>query len=199
MRKKRKSSLFNTIAPIYALYYRYQREHYSEILSKVEGHLKLSSYETILDVGCGIGALAAAFKDRGLQVTGVDPVEKMLAQARKRPENAGIEFLQASALERLPFEDKHFDLSIASYVAHGLPKPERLRMYAEMSRVTRSRVIIYDYNQTRSWFTSLVEWIEHGDYFNFIKDPRSELEQCFSSVEVVDVDVRAAWYICTPF
>lgn len=71
-------------------------------------------------------------------------------------------------------------------------------MYAEMSRVTKSKVIIYDYNQNRSLATSFMEWLEGGDYFNFIKDPRSELEQCFSDVEVVDVDVRAAWYICSP-
>jgi hypothetical protein len=90
-------------------------------------------------------------------------------------------------------------------VAHGLPKIERKRMYADMSRVTKSKMIIYDYNQKRSLTTSLVEWFEHGDYFNFIKDPRAELEQCldemkqcFSAVEVLEVSIRAAWYVCTP-
>jgi hypothetical protein len=67
-------------------------------------------------------------------------------QAQKRQENAGIDFFQASVLDQLPFEDKHFDVSITSYVAHGLPKIERKRMYADKRSVTKSKVIIYDYN-----------------------------------------------------
>ncbi|MGB4594827.1 MAG: class I SAM-dependent methyltransferase [Anaerolineaceae bacterium] len=197
MRKKKTSNLFNTIAPVYALYYNYQHRHYKDTLETMWDKFSLSDYNNILDVGCGTGALAAAFKDRGLQVTGIDTADKMLAQARKRPENAGIEFMLASAIERLPFEDNHFDLSIASFVAHGLPKAERQRMYTEMNRVTKSSVIIYDYNKTHSLTTSVVEWLEHGDYFNFIKGPRAELMQCFASVEVLDVDARSVWYICT--
>ena len=198
MQDKPKSNLFNTIAPAYAWYYQYQFQHYKSVLHAVWEKLGLSNYNNILDVGCGTGALAAAFNERRYRVTGIDPAKKMLAQAQKRPENQGIDFLQANAHESLPFEDKRFDLSIASYVAHGLSKSERLRMYVEMSRVTRSKVIIFDYNQTRSWTTSFVEWLEHGDYFNFIKDPKSELENCFSSVSIIDVDVRAAWYVCQP-
>ena len=90
-------------------------------------------------------------------------------------------------------------------MAHSLPKTERKSMYAEMSRVTKSKVMIYDYNQKRSLYTSFVERVEHGDYFNFIKNPRAELEQCldemkrcFSAVEVLEVSIRAAWYVCTP-
>ena len=198
MQNKPKFNLFNTIAPAYAWYYEYQNKHYKSVIDSVWERLRLFSYDNILDVGCGTGALAAAFSERGYQVTGIDPALKMLAQAQKKPKNQGIDFVQANALERLPFEDKHFDLSIASYVAHGLSKPERQRMYAEMSRVTRSKVIIFDYNQTRSWTTSFVEWLEHGDYRNFIKDPKSELENSFSSVAIMDVYVRAAWYVCEP-
>ena len=142
MQNKPKFNLFNTIAPAYAWYYEYQNKHYKSVIDSVWERLRLSSYDNILDVGCGTGALAAAFSERGYQVTGIDPALKMLAQAQKKPKNQGIDFVQANALERLPFEDKHFDLSIASYVAHGLSKPERQRMYAEMSRVTRSKVII---------------------------------------------------------
>lgn len=78
-------------------------------------------------------------------------------------------------------------------------------MYAEMSRVTKSRVVIYDYNQKRALLTSVIEWLERGDYFQFIKDAEnemkncvSEMKECFSEVKVVDVDSKAAWYICTP-
>ncbi len=129
----------------------------------------------------------------------------MLAVARRQPENANILFLQANALEQLPFADQSFNLSIASYVAHGLQKSERIKLYSEMRRVTKSRVIIYDYNQKRSLMTSLVEWLEQGDYFQFIKNPKiemedcvSEMSKCFSEVRVIEVDKRANWNICTP-
>jgi len=129
----------------------------------------------------------------------------MLAIASRQPENQEIRFLQANALERLPFADKSFDLSIASYVAHGMQKSERMKLYAEMNRVTSGSVIIYDYNQNRSLMTSFVEWLEHGDYFRFIKNPKGDMEdcvsemgKCFSEVHVIDVDKRAAWYVCTP-
>ncbi len=129
----------------------------------------------------------------------------MLTIAKRQPENENIMFIQANVLERLPFADHSFDLSIASYVAHGMQKSERIKLYSEMRRVTKSKVIIYDYNQKRSFMTSLVEWLERGDYFQFIKNPKSEMEdcvsemaKCFSEVKVIEVDTRASWYICTP-
>lgn len=77
-------------------------------------------------------------------------------------------------------------------------------MYAEMSRVTKSKVIIYDYNEKGSLLTTIIEWLERGDYFNFIRNAEFEMknciselsECCFSKVKVFNVDVRAAWYIC---
>jgi len=66
-------------------------------------------------------------------------------------------------------------------------------------------VIIYDYNENRSLVTTIIEWLERGDYFHFIKKAESEMKNCilemkacFSEVKVVNMDVRATWYICTP-
>ena len=205
MSKQNNNFLFNAIAPVYGLFYNKQKTRYREVLNSVAAQLDLASYKNILDVGCGTGALCSILNERGLTVTGVDPAENMLAVARRQPENANIQFLQANALEQLPFADQSFDLSIASYVAHGLQKSERIKLYSEMRRVTKSRVIIYDYNQKRSLMTSFVEWLEQGDYFQFIKNPKiemedcvSEMSKCFSEVRVIEVDKRANWYICTP-
>jgi hypothetical protein len=53
--------------------------------------------------------------------------------------------------------------------------------------------------------TTIIEWLERGDYFQFIKEAEHEMKncvfemkECFSEVKVVDVDYKAAWYICTP-
>lgn len=199
------SDLFNFIAPVYGLFYEMQKKHYKTILKRVSKEFDLTCYMSILDVGCGTGALCSVLHDRSYQVTGIDPAKKMLKIAMRQPENKEIQFLQGNVLDGLPFEDKTFDLSIASYVAHGLQKGDRERMYAEMCRVSKMNVIIYDYNQKRGLLTTLVEWFEGGDYFNFIKTAKVEMEECmiemnrcFSDVRVLNVDERAAWYICTP-
>ncbi len=205
MSKKNSNFLFNAIAPVYGLFYNRQKKRYREVIRNMATEFDLASFGSILDVGCGTGSLCSVLSESGLAVTGVDPAQKMLAIARRQPENGSIRFLQANALEGLPFADRSFDLSIASYVAHGMQKNERIKLYSEMRRVTKSKVILYDYNQKRSLLTSLVEWLERGDYFQFIKNPKSEMEncvsemeKCFSEVTVIEVDTRASWYICTP-
>jgi len=205
MGKKNNNLLFNAIAPVYGLFYNRQKKRYIEVLNSVAAQFDLNSYKSILDVGCGTGSLCSVLNERGLSVTGIDPAKNMLSIANRQSENKNILFLQANALEQLPFADKSFDLSIASYVAHGLQKSERVKLYSEMLRVTKSKVIIYDYNLKRSLMTSLVEWLEQGDYFQFIKNPKVEMEncvsemaKCFSEVKVIEVDTRASWYVCTP-
>ncbi len=195
---KKEKEFFKIIAPFYGLFYDIQKRRYNVILDRAQSKLDFSLYKTIIDIGCGTGALCSVLNQRGFVVTGIDQVRKMLNIAIKKQENKKIDFKQASALERLPFEDKSFDISIASYVAHGLKENERKIMYAEMSRITKHFVIIYDYNETRSVFISLVEWFEGGDYFNFIKNTKLEMKENFRDVRVIDVNLRAAWYICEP-
>jgi ubiquinone/menaquinone biosynthesis C-methylase UbiE len=180
------------------LFYNRQKYQFKEILKRGATVLDITAYEKILDVGCGTGALCSVLNENGLSVTGIDPAEKMLKSARKHPENRGINFLKANVLEHLTFEEKSFDISVASYVAHGMRKENRIKMYSEMSRVTKKAVVIYDYNKNRSFMTSLIEWLERGDYFRFIKDAENEMKVCFSNVTVIDVGLRASWYICTP-
>jgi ubiquinone/menaquinone biosynthesis C-methylase UbiE len=193
-----KRGLFDKIAPIYGWFYGYQKWHYRGLLERVQDEVDLSRYKRIIDVGCGTGALCSVLHQRGFVVTGVDPALQMLKIAGNKRENRDIEFIQASALERMPFADKSFDVSIACYVAHGLRNCERKVMYAEMSRVTKHRVIVYDYNDKRSLLTSIIERLEGGDYFNFIKVAKAEMEESFHEVQVLNVGPRGAWYIGVP-
>lgn len=203
---KNSSYLFNSIAPLYGLFYKVQKKRFTEVIEGLEKKLDLSSFETVIDIGCGTGALCSVLNGKGLSVTGIDPAYKMLEIARNKQENKDISFIQADVLVGLPFDDNSFDIAIASYVAHGLEAEERQRMYAEMSRVTKQWVVIYDYNDKRSLLITIIEWLEGGDYFHFIKNAEPEMrdcvlemKSCFSKVEVVNVDASAAWYICKTF
>lgn len=200
MRKSKKSNfLFNFIAPIYGLYYNSQKRRYNEIINNMREIINISDYDSIIDVGCGTGALCSVLNLEDIKVTGVDPAKKMLDIGAKKVENSKINFVIAGTNSKLPFSDKSYDLSIASYVAHGIKPEERKQLYAEMSRVTKHYVIIYDYNENRSFWTTVIEKLEGGDYFRFIKEVRNELKDQFKSVQVVDVDIKAAWYICVPY
>ena len=72
----------------------------------------------VIDVGCGTGRfselLAAHF---GVQVIGIDPSEKMLGQARGKPADGNVVYLQGSA-EGLPLRDGCADLVFMSMVYH---------------------------------------------------------------------------------
>lgn len=203
---KENKGLFNRIAPAYGLFYDIQKKSYSNIITKVRSQFDLLEHKSIIDVGCGTGALSSVLNDLGLNVTGIDPAEKMLNVARNKNGNQNVMFIKANVLEGLAFPNKSFDIAISSYVAHGLKQEQRKIMYKEMSRISKEYVIIHDYNKKRSFFTSFVEWLEGGDYFHFIKNVEPELndclddlKKCFEEVRVVNVGVRANWYICKPF
>ena len=59
--------------------------------------------QTVLDLGCGVGDLAAEFVGRGARVIGVDLNEELLATARGRG-LAGAEFRRADLREPLELE-----------------------------------------------------------------------------------------------
>jgi 2-polyprenyl-3-methyl-5-hydroxy-6-metoxy-1,4-benzoquinol methylase len=86
----------------------------------------------VLDVGCGLGALAAAAAARGAEVTGVDLAPGMLEEARRR--HPQIEFLLADA-EALPFGDGAFDVALGAFLVNHLPHPETAAK--ELARVAR--------------------------------------------------------------
>jgi ubiquinone/menaquinone biosynthesis C-methylase UbiE len=73
----------------------------------------------ILDAGCGSGPIAAALRDRGAIVTGIDSSAKMLELARQRL-GASADLHLADLGSPLPFPDGAFDDVIASLVLHYL-------------------------------------------------------------------------------
>ena len=73
----------------------------------------------ILDAGCGSGPLAAALRDRGALVTGIDASAGMLALARKRlGDDADLRVVDLR--NPLPFPDGAFDDVVSSLALHYL-------------------------------------------------------------------------------
>lgn len=187
--------LFDIISPVYGLFFNYQVKYYSRILDKTKDEIDITQYKKVLDLGCGTGALSYVLQDLGLEVVGADPSLGMLRQATKKLKGTQVELVKINPNERLPFEDNAFDLVISSYVIHGLKPKEREGLYKELCRVSDRKIIFHDYNENRSFVTDIAEFLENGDYFNFIKVAKSEMEKYFRDVKVINVDKKAAWYI----
>lgn len=196
--KKNKLGMFDLIAPVYDLFYKRQKRKFKQYLEDISDEWGLTYCTKIIDLGCGTGALASVLNELGHDVTAVDSSSRMLAMGKKKPENSKIHFLLADAKEPLPFADRSFDLAVTSFVAHGLQPEARQALYKEMKRLAQSLVIIYDYNQRRSFIVNVAEWMEQGDYFNFIKVAETEMKECFSEVKTIDAGNHSTWYICKP-
>lgn len=88
---------------------------------------------TILDVGCGDGAITNHL-DRRYDVTGVDTSPAALEHVTARSKLAS-----ATAL---PFESASFDLVLSSQVLEHLSEQDYRQALAEMSRVARRFVLV---------------------------------------------------------
>jgi ubiquinone/menaquinone biosynthesis C-methylase UbiE len=96
--------------------------------------------QRVLDLGCGTGTLAIEVKRREpeAEVVGLDADPEMLAQARRKAEEAGVELeLTEGFSTELPYEDGSFDLVLSTLFFHHLdPEPKR-QTVREIARVLR--------------------------------------------------------------
>ncbi len=193
--KDKHTKIFNVIAPIYAKFYDYQVDYFQKTIHIAKKELDITRYKTILDIGCGTGALCYVLYKNGLEVTGVDVAKKMVDKSKEKLRDLPITIIQVDPEKEFPFPDKSFDLVISSYVAHGLKPEHRMRLYKEASRLAKEKVIFHDFNQKRSLQVTIIEWLEGGDYFNFIKLAEREMRAYFKQLKVLQVHKQAAWYI----
>ncbi len=98
------------------------REHGPEFLTLwmdlVSSHVKDQHIKTILDLGCGTGRFTEALRARfEAEVIGIDPSEKMLAQARSKLANARIRY-ETGRAESIPLPDNSVELIFISMIFH---------------------------------------------------------------------------------
>lgn len=86
-------------------------------------------HDVLLDVACGTGQVAAAFRGTVARIVGVDVTEAMFAQARPH-----VDELVVAAAEELPFPDAGFDRVVCR---QGIQFMDDRRAVAEMVRVLR--------------------------------------------------------------
>jgi SAM-dependent methyltransferase len=80
-----------------------QTSTYQAALERVE----LRPGQSVLDVGCGVGALLRLVAARGARAFGIDAAEGLIELARERVPDAD---LRVGDMEELPYDDDVFDL-----------------------------------------------------------------------------------------
>jgi ubiquinone/menaquinone biosynthesis C-methylase UbiE len=101
---------------------------------------------SILDVGCGTGALLEFYQRYNCHLYGIDTSPAMLAIAEKR---LGTEAeLHLGSAAEMPYPDHSFDLVTSMLVIHEIDHPIRLAILDEIKRVLKpaGRLLLIDFN-----------------------------------------------------
>lgn len=110
--------------------------------------------DSVLDVGCGDGALLITLGEAGTKAQGVDPDADTVARAAA----AGLDVRQGTA-EALPFEEDSFDMVVSEFSLHHFA--DLPAAMAEMLRVVRRSVLLLD-----CWYDLSVPSQQAADAFD---------------------------------
>ena len=84
-----------------------------------------SPQQDVLDIGCGTGSLSLLLAEAGHRVTGVDLAPRMVEEARRKLEAAGLpgRFLVGDAMAP-PTGSQRFDVVLSRHLIWTVPDPE---------------------------------------------------------------------------
>jgi SAM-dependent methyltransferase len=120
--------------------YYYHPRFWQPVVPAFQQRYSLSSFSSILDVGCGKGFMLHDFQQLipNISVRGVDistyAIEQALPEVRPR--------LQVANAVSLPFADRSFDLVVSINTIHNLERDELAQALREIGRVSRGHSFI---------------------------------------------------------
>ena len=161
--------------------------------------------DSVLDVGCGTGSVTIPAKVRaGLssQVAGIDPAPEMIAKARRKAANRGLDIdFRVGVIEALPFPDASFDVVTSSLMMHHLPDDLQVRGLVEIYRVLKpgGRVLIADFMRPNitllsKFFTALA--MHHGLKFGIEKLPKLLENSQFKQISMLKERFLVIGFVC---
>ncbi|MGI6157878.1 MAG: class I SAM-dependent methyltransferase [Saccharofermentanales bacterium] len=117
-----------------------------DVVEGIAERVELHANQTVLDVGCGSGALTIAVAKRHPEVTVIgvdrwgkeyDSFSQALCEANARAEGVhNVSFMPGDA-KALPFPDATFDAVVSNYVYHNIPARDRRALLRETLRVLK--------------------------------------------------------------
>lgn len=117
--------------------------------------LRMAGARSVLDIGCGGGALVARLSAEGFVAAGVDPHAPAVEAARNKTPAAQF---AVSGAQSLPFEAESFEAAVFLNSLHHVPVDEMGKALDETRRVTREDGAIL-----------IVEPLAEGSYFETMR------------------------------
>jgi predicted TPR repeat methyltransferase len=118
---------------------------YNECVALVLEHAEVSSEDTVLDLGCGTGAIALGLADDGGRVVGRDISEGMLEQARRKADDrslVNVEFGEGRF--RDPNYEGPVDLVTSNFAMHHLSDDEKRDAIAVIAALEPRTILLGD-------------------------------------------------------
>jgi ubiquinone/menaquinone biosynthesis C-methylase UbiE len=173
-------------------FYRYLRGliFFGTRTKPIEKALALKSGDTVLDVGCGTGEFSTVVHSDQYRYLGVDMNEDYIVEATKSYGNAYRQFKVLDIL-KMRFKEKEFEKSLYSGVMHHLSDEENLKVLAEMSRITRDRVVIVDSNPAGHFINNFLWKNDRGSFIRKIEDQCALVKKVMEITEVSQFYVRS--------
>jgi len=127
---------------------------------------------SLIDMGCGTGALLFSLADWCSDLVGVELSGRMWCYGRRRSEAlglTGVRLIRGDATKLEAFPDGSFDYASATMVLHEMPKERRSVLLSEMKRLARTLIIV-DYRvpftaRLAGTFIRFVERLAGADHY----------------------------------
>lgn len=155
---------------------------------------KIEPSDEVLDMGCGTGRFTIPLAQKARKVTGLDLSAAMIAKAREKAEQAGLNVdFRESDMENMPFEDNSFDAIVCMLALMHIPLESRQKVFLEASRVLKpggSMVI--------SVKNAIFERLSRADRFAVVDITDVESKQLIFTHTRSGKDLVAPWYSFAP-
>jgi cyclopropane fatty-acyl-phospholipid synthase-like methyltransferase len=173
-------------------------EYHLQIMGVLDSLLlnDLKSGDSILDIGCGTGTVAACLAERGFVVTGIDQSESMLDFARQNAPSA--HFIQADARSFQLSSPRTASIATFEAMNHLLDRGDLEASFRCIAEATE-RCFVFDMNRE-----SAFDLFWNGDFvvqqdgitalLTSTYDPISRLASCRTEVEGRITEIRERYY-----
>ncbi len=130
-------------------------DKFHQIREKIAQYAFNGKNKKCIDIGTGYGYQAVALKKAGVKkVVGIDIVPERIEHAKKISKER-ITFQVMDAM-KLQYPNRYFDCATVSAVLHDMPTDTKRKVIAEIVRVTKDRVVIFEPRTFKNPFIAFI-------------------------------------------